>query len=337
MTGETSHNGYHPSCATTETSEDRIVKSVYKYLVQSICIDVAANMHELIKTGAGDVIPSSWRLFSGNKIPNRRELYPELYNGESNSDNEKEKREGGNDATETNANEDHPLKRKRLSDEEIQSVLETYAVDLPTSSSSSVGKTMRSRDMAEEEEELQLLSRIKKEKQSNYKDSDDDDDDDEVTNDDEDEDDEDFKMEDADDDDDDMDGPVKKKKRSLSTSSTPSSTDPFPQATALTDPTNGTTTGGSNRPTSVDIWGKTPAKEPKNRLCRCQICGRLISTSRFASHLDKCMGLSTSRSGGGSSSVSSASMSSTKGSLILSSSIGGGMVTKKKRGSSHVK
>lgn len=42
-----------------------------------------------------------------------------------------------------------------------------------------------------------------------------------------------------------------------------------------------------------DIWGNYPPKEPKDFYCVCTICNRQISTSRFASHLDKCMGLST--------------------------------------------
>jgi hypothetical protein len=40
-----------------------------------------------------------------------------------------------------------------------------------------------------------------------------------------------------------------------------------------------------------DIWGKTPLKEDPNRFAVCRICGRHVSTLRFAPHLDKCMGL----------------------------------------------
>ncbi len=43
----------------------------------------------------------------------------------------------------------------------------------------------------------------------------------------------------------------------------------------------------------MDIWGKCPPKEPK-QLVTCSICGRQVSTSRFAPHLDKCMGVGTS-------------------------------------------
>ena len=54
-----------------------------------------------------------------------------------------------------------------------------------------------------------------------------------------------------------------------------------------------------NTPNKLDIWGKIALKEPKEN-CQCQICGRFVSTSRFAPHLDKCMGLSTARPASGS-------------------------------------
>jgi hypothetical protein len=62
--------------------EDRIVESIYQHMIESICKDVAINMHELIKTGSHegnhDAIPSTWQLFSGKTTvpPTRRELYP---------------------------------------------------------------------------------------------------------------------------------------------------------------------------------------------------------------------------------------------------------------------
>mmetsp|Transcript_9558 Transcript_9558/g.20668 ORF Transcript_9558/g.20668 Transcript_9558/m.20668 type:complete len:397 (+) Transcript_9558:194-1384(+) len=355
------------------TSEDRIVESIHQHVMESICRDVASNLHEMIKTGAADVIPSSWKLFAGNKMPSRRELYPELYNGSSSDgriDNDSsEMVDTGKGGDKTDENRDSkPKTRKRMTDGEIESVLDKFAVDLPSSSSSSISpKTSRKRqplrDMAQEEEERRLLSKIKKRKESNYKDDSEDNEDD-VTNgdnDDEDEDDEEFKIDDAegeDDDDEDM-GGTRKKKRTLSSSSaTPSTgstieqpvssllstasattanlttTKATPTATT-TSTTNNNNNNNSNHPT-VDIWGKTPAKEPKNRLCRCQLCGRLISTSRFASHLDKCMGLSTSR--GGASSIS-ASMAGAKNMLMSSSSsMSGVMLTKKtKRGGTLLK
>ncbi len=275
-------------------TEDRLVESIYKQLMESLCQDVAVNMHELIKTGADDVIPSSWKLFSGSTVPSRRDLYPELYNGGETKEEEKP----NGDENDTKA-ELEP--KRRISDSEIDALLDKYAVNLPNESATKAGTKRRKRDIAEEEEKLLLLSKIQKEKESNYKDSDDEEGDDN-TNDDDDDDDEDFKMEDAEDDDDGSQEKKKKRGRSLSTSSAPEDSKGQPEASETT------TTQKENTSNKLDIWGKNPAKEPKNRLCRCQICGRLISTSRFANHLDKCMGLSTSRGAGGTSSSGSSLM-----------------------------
>jgi hypothetical protein len=49
-----------------------------------------------------------------------------------------------------------------------------------------------------------------------------------------------------------------------------------------------------NTNTHLDVWGNLPPKEPKQTV-ECQLCGRHVATSRFATHLDKCMGLSTTR------------------------------------------
>jgi len=346
------------------TSEDRIVESIYNHVMQSICRDVAANMHEMIKTGSEDVIPSSWKLFTGTKTPTRRELYPELYNGsDGNSDNETS---SNDNTTETTGEGGHRTNksttRKRMTDEEIESILDKYAVDLPISSPSASpttdGKRRLPRDMAKEEEDRRLLSKIKKEKESKYK-HDSEEDEDDIPNNNDDEDDEDFKMDDADgenddDDDENLEGTRKKKRALSSLSTTPSvgsTAEPGSLSTApagVADPTTTTTTttttaaaatssgnhSGVGHP-KVDIWGKTPSKEPKNRLCRCQLCGRLVSTSRFASHLDKCMGLSTSR--GGPSSISG-SLGSTKSMLLSSTSGMSGLGLKKtKRGSTILK
>lgn len=50
----------------------------------------------------------------------------------------------------------------------------------------------------------------------------------------------------------------------------------------------------SGRDSSYDIWGRIPSKEPKTTV-KCQNCGKNVSAIRFAPHLDKCMGLGTSR------------------------------------------
>ena len=277
-------------------TEDRLVESIYKHLMESLCQDVAVNMHELIKTGADDVIPSSWKLFSGSTVPSRRDLYPELYNGENADETKEEEKSGENDDTENESTQKRPM-----SDSEIEALLNKYAVNLPNESATKAGTKRRKRDIAEEEEKRLLLSKIQKEKESNYKDSDDEEEDDNTN--DEDDDDEDFKMEDADDDDDNSQEKTKKRGRSMSTSSAPEDSKAQPDA-----PESTTKQKENNK---LDIWGKNPAKEPKNRLCRCQISGRLISTSRFAYHLDKCMGLSSSRTGGGTSSSGSSLMAPT--------------------------
>lgn len=60
-----------------------------------------------------------------------------------------------------------------------------------------------------------------------------------------------------------------------------------------------TTQAESEQPTAkgwVDIWGNLPPKEPKT-LAKCEVCGKLVSALRFASHLDKCMNLGNTRHG----------------------------------------
>ena len=44
--------------------------------------------------------------------------------------------------------------------------------------------------------------------------------------------------------------------------------------------------------TQLDIWGRLPPKEPE-AMIDCPLCKRLVSTLRFAPHLDKCMGIGT--------------------------------------------
>uniref|UniRef100_A0A7S2WKT2 SAGA-associated factor 11 n=1 Tax=Eucampia antarctica TaxID=49252 RepID=A0A7S2WKT2_9STRA len=53
-------------------------------------------------------------------------------------------------------------------------------------------------------------------------------------------------------------------------------------------------TESSGRDSSYDIWGRIPSKEPKTTV-KCKKCGKNVSAIRFAPHLDKCMGLGTSR------------------------------------------
>jgi hypothetical protein len=46
----------------------------------------------------------------------------------------------------------------------------------------------------------------------------------------------------------------------------------------------------------TDIWGRHPPREAKEPI-QCSICGRQVSTLRFAPHLDKCMGIGTTTRG----------------------------------------
>ena len=66
-----------------------------------------------------------------------------------------------------------------------------------------------------------------------------------------------------------------------------------------TQPKNPESTAAASIYSNADIWGNIPPKEPKY-LVECQVCLRQVSVSRFAAHLDKCMGLGTVRGAGGS-------------------------------------
>lgn len=54
----------------------------------------------------------------------------------------------------------------------------------------------------------------------------------------------------------------------------------------------------SNKP-KTDIYGRIPLKEPKYPIS-CPTCSRNISVSRFAAHLEKCLGISGRSLGGAS-------------------------------------
>jgi hypothetical protein len=168
-----------------EISDNRIVKSIYDHMITSICIDVACNMHELIKRG-------EFSLSELREPFSRREVYPELY--------------------------------KDQEDADIQETLEKYSTYVPN--------------------------------------------------------------------------PRKRPHRSVSSSAGNDEALDDSKSTGGASETN--TPEKSAAPTMQtrhtinhsDIWGRTPPKEPK-QACECKICGRFVSTLRFAPHLDKCMGLST--------------------------------------------
>ena len=104
------------------------------------------------------------------------------------------------------------------------------------------------------------------------------------------------------------------KKRSLSqVQPQPSSATPtdggLPTTTSTTKdqtalPTE--TSSSSSNNNKGDIWGRNPPKEPKTA-CECKVCGRSVSVSRFAQHLDKCLQLGNTRERGAAQSSSSSS------------------------------
>jgi hypothetical protein len=64
---------------------------------------------------------------------------------------------------------------------------------------------------------------------------------------------------------------------------------------AAAEPAAGSTSAAvmvTRQQSQTDIWGRIPPKEPKE-LVTCSICDRQVNTLRFASHLDKCMGIGT--------------------------------------------
>jgi hypothetical protein len=180
----------------TTTSEDRIVQSIYDHLVTSVCIDIASNMHELIKTGE---IP-----ISELKEPfSRQQIFPELY--------------------------------KDKDPAEIQEILDKYATEVPTTRT----RKRKCRHNVSKPTTTTTTTALEKGALTEK------------------DDDEDFK-------------------------DTASEPEPPQEPTMQT----------RHSINHLDIWGRVPAKEPKQN-CECQLCGRHVSTLRFASHLDKCMGLST--------------------------------------------
>lgn len=184
------------------SSEDRIVQSIYDHIVKTVCIDVARNMHELIKTGE---IPASEL-----KAPSsRQEIYPELYNGKDPS--------------------------------VVREALERYATDQPSP------RRSRKRKLHTSVETTRAATAPKPATGDNESDED------------------------------------------FQDPSIPEEEEPAAQQTI----------------THLDIWGRMPPKEPK-QTCACRLCGRHVSTLRFAPHLDKCMGLSTARGSAGNPTRSSA-------------------------------
>lgn len=282
------------------SSSDKIAESVYNHLISSVCIDFASNMHHLLKTGQGESmlaaglfenvakstasdlqqntalekstakIPKSATETAsstgvsldvlGSLVQSRRQLYPELY-GEKNPS-------------------------------EILNTLHQYAVDLPDGSHKTrsswttlkwsegdgggVDADAMDSDGGEDDDGAEKLSNNKKKKRKIGDENDDDDD-------------EDYQLENDKDDGDDNDVVLKVEKASNDSSFKQENGTPQENVPSEISATDNAGTEG----TMMDIWGNRPPKEPTGILCKCRLCGRLVSTSRFASHLDKCMGIST--------------------------------------------
>ena len=80
-----------------------------------------------------------------------------------------------------------------------------------------------------------------------------------------------------------VEAPPTKRARLRLESATDEATDPSASAESMHNTRQQTS--------SYDIWGNCPPKEPKEPAAECPICHRVLSTLRFAPHLDKCMGL----------------------------------------------
>ncbi|KAL3943757.1 MAG: hypothetical protein SGBAC_002180 [Bacillariaceae sp.] len=184
-----------------KSSEDAIVDSIYEHMVRSVCIDVACNMHELIKTGA---LPPSELLATSS----RHEIYPEIYDGKSSIEVNEILESFGTYQTTTVS------RKRKLPSEET-------AEDSPDGADTPDGPSKSADEESEEDEDFEDPSSAAEDK--------------------------------------------------------PSAKQPI---------------------SNLDIWGNFPPKEPKKTV-KCTLCSRFVSTSRFASHLDKCMGLSTARGSSG--------------------------------------
>jgi hypothetical protein len=276
-----------------ENRRQKIVDSIYELISNGVLIDVASNIHRLIKTeGSSQELLLSSRSGAGDMscgtsiVSSHRELYPELY--------------------------------KDKNDEEIQQLMEQYAVDYPNSRGRTkrpiVGDSINSSSNNDDNDNSNITVSVMTTTRSNINGDDDDEDDDDEEKEQskrkrkkKDDDDSDYEMEEDKDDDEIAEEYKQQKKRSTTTpafSATTITTTGATTGVSTADTTNTTENGTNNTKLTtttttttttaqMDIWGKIQPKESKDLTCHCRLCGRHVSTSRFASHLDKCMGLST--------------------------------------------
>jgi Sgf11 (transcriptional regulation protein) len=170
--------------------------------------------------------------------------------------------------TPSSRHETFPDLYRGKSPEEVQSLLDEYATEQIPSRQFRKRKLRQPDKHGDSDEEIKVKLEEAEEEGEDEAVEDDDDD-------------EDFK----DDDDDEVDDDEEEKQGTAK--STPRE-DPSPTVATGTTQSNEL----EQQPPGVDIWGRIPPKEPKHPV-ECTLCGRHISTSRFASHLEKCMGISS--------------------------------------------
>lgn len=264
------------------SSRDRIAESIYEHLVTSVCIDFASNMHRILKTGKDNIpLTTTTSLAATASAPEN--LQESLTAGVNAS-----LRPSVNNSFECivahTRQQLYPELYKEKNEGEVMETLHKYAVDLPDGTSQTRKRRWDAGAAADSDGENDDDNddgngdpKPHNKKKRKIGDADDDGDD------------EDYRLE-EDKDDDEMEGQPGPKR------SSPPATfaaEIAPSSDAAPSSSGETTRTGPGGIRVLDIWGNHPPKEPVGVTCRCGTCNRRISVSRFASHLDKCMGLST--------------------------------------------
>jgi hypothetical protein len=254
------------------SSHDRIAESIYEHIVSSVCIDFASNMHQSLKTGQNFHLMPSLAQAEGTPTVKQRSISEENIIAFE-------------DAVSHTRQQLYPQLYDKMSKKEVMDVLRKYAVDVPNDTTQirkrsilslgSYAATPTYGDVENDDDDERKVKDHTKKKRK--------------IGDENDEDDEDYQLEEEKDDDE-----AEHPPSSNVLSNTENKISSKISCTETTAPmSSGETTNGAKSAIQMDIWGNHPSKEPTNITCRCRLCGRHVSTSRFASHLDKCMGLST--------------------------------------------
>ncbi|KAG7337880.1 Sgf11 transcriptional regulation protein [Nitzschia inconspicua] len=288
--------------------KERIVESIFEHLVTSVCIDFASNMHQSLKTGKGGTVA----LLSGSTSSSTTRYHETLPHLDDL--NKGEAPVAGGSASRSNEVpiskpasslevaavqsrlQLYPELYRERSCQEVLDTLNKYAVDLPdgkqqkewtpskwiNEQSDAVAATESDGDIDDAyDNNYGRNGNGTTNKKKKRKIGDDDDDDEE------------FQMEEEDKDDDELELQQGQKKSNTEEKSSQESGPAETTATGTSTISDETASAIGPAGVKTDIWGNRPPKEPLNITCRCRLCGRHVSTTRFASHLDKCMGLST--------------------------------------------